>query len=49
MYEFTDRLVSVALPRVRDFKGLSQSVRRPWQLYTRLKEQLIFRKSSTIK
>ena len=23
MYEFLDRLVSVALPRVRDFKGVS--------------------------
>ncbi|MFW1012937.1 large ribosomal subunit protein uL5, partial [Vibrio parahaemolyticus] len=23
MYEFLDRLVSVALPRVRDFKGIS--------------------------
>jgi large subunit ribosomal protein L5 len=24
MYEFLDRLVSVALPRIRDFKGLSE-------------------------
>ena len=24
MYEFLDRLVSVALPRVRDFKGISE-------------------------
>jgi large subunit ribosomal protein L5 len=25
MYEFLDRLVNVALPRVRDFRGLSSS------------------------
>ncbi|MCL2056261.1 MAG: 50S ribosomal protein L5 [Oscillospiraceae bacterium] len=25
MYEFTDRLFNVALPRVRDFRGISQS------------------------
>src|SRR6184192_3415846 len=25
MYEFLDRLVSIALPRIRDFRGLSQS------------------------
>lgn len=24
MYEFLDRLVSVALPRIRDFKGVSE-------------------------
>ena len=24
MYEFLDRLISVALPRVRDFRGVSQ-------------------------
>ena len=24
MYEFLDRLVSIALPRVRDFKGISE-------------------------
>jgi large subunit ribosomal protein L5 len=24
MYEFLDRLVSIALPRIRDFRGLSQ-------------------------
>jgi large subunit ribosomal protein L5 len=24
MYEFLDRLISVSLPRVRDFKGISQ-------------------------
>ena len=36
MYEFFDRLVSLALPRVRDFKGVSpQGVRRPRQLLAR--------------
>ena len=24
MYEFLDRLVSIAIPRIRDFRGLSQ-------------------------
>ena len=33
MYEFLDRFVTVALPRIRDFRGLkSEIVRRPWQL-----------------
>ena len=34
MYEFLDRLISVALPRVRDFKGrLDQELRRPRKLH----------------
>ena len=34
MYEFLDRLINIALPRVRDFRGVSpQSVRRPGQLH----------------
>ena len=33
MYEMIDRLVSIALPRIRDFRGIApDSVRRPWQL-----------------
>jgi len=36
MYEFLDRLVNIALPRVRDFRGLkSQELRRPRQLFAR--------------
>ena len=36
MWEFLDRLVSIALPRVRDFKGVSpQGLRRPRQLHAR--------------
>ena len=36
MYEFLDRLVSVALPRIRDFRGLNPAlVRRPRQLLAR--------------
>ena len=43
MYEFTDRLVSVALPRVRDFKGISPKAFDGRGNYTLgLKEQLIF-------
>ena len=33
MYEFLDRLISVAIPRIRDFRGFSaRVVRRPRQL-----------------
>ena len=33
MYEFLDRLVTIALPRVRDFRGLNpEELRRPRQL-----------------
>ena len=36
MWEFLDRLMSIALPRVRDFKGVSpQGLRRPRQLHAR--------------
>ena len=36
MYEFLDRLVSIALPRVRDFRGVSGAlVRRPRELQPR--------------
>lgn len=43
MYEFCDRLVSVALPRVRDFKGVSVKAFDGRGNYTLgLKEQLIF-------
>ena len=43
MYEFIDRLVTVALPRVRDFRGLSdKSFDGRGNYATGLKEQLIF-------
>jgi large subunit ribosomal protein L5 len=43
MYDFLDKLVSVALPRVRDFKGLSPSSFDGRGNYTiGLKEQLVF-------
>ena len=36
MWEFYDRLVSVAIPRIRDFRGLNPNVvRRAWQLHVR--------------
>ena len=43
MYEFFDRLVSIALPRVRDFRGISEKsfdVRGNYSMG--IKEQLIF-------
>jgi large subunit ribosomal protein L5 len=43
MYEFMDRLVSVALPRVRDFRGVSPKAFDGRGNYTiGVREQLIF-------
>lgn len=43
MYEFLDRLVNVALPRVRDFNGLSpKSFDRQGNYSLGIKEQIIF-------
>lgn len=43
MYEFLDRLVSIALPRVRDFDGLSaKAFDRQGNYTVGIKEQIIF-------
>jgi len=43
MYEFLDRLLSIAIPRVRDFRGLSKKSFDGYGNYTMgVKEQLIF-------
>ena len=43
MYEFFDRLVNVALPRIRDFRGLSPDSFDGRGNYTfGLKEQIVF-------
>jgi large subunit ribosomal protein L5 len=43
MYEFLDRLINVALPRVRDFRGLSDKSFDGRGNYTMgIKEQIIF-------
>lgn len=43
MYEFLDRLINVALPRVRDFKGVSdRSFDRRGNYSLGLREQIIF-------
>ena len=43
MYEFLDKLVSIALPRVRDFRGISKNAFDGRGNYTLgIKEQLIF-------
>ena len=43
MYEFIDKLVSIALPRVRDFRGVSKNAFDGHGNYTLgVKEQLIF-------
>ncbi|MCV4655458.1 50S ribosomal protein L5, partial [Escherichia coli] len=43
MYEFLDRLISIALPRVRDFRGISAKAFDGRGNYTLgVREQLIF-------
>ena len=43
MYEFLDRLVNIALPRVRDFRGLSgKSFDGRGNYALGLKEQIVF-------
>jgi large subunit ribosomal protein L5 len=43
MYDFLDRLVNLALPRTRDFRGLSESaVDQAGNLNIGIKEQIIF-------
>ncbi len=43
MYEFVDRLITIALPRVRDFRGLSPKAFDGRGNYTLgLKEQIVF-------
>jgi large subunit ribosomal protein L5 len=43
MFDFVDKLVSVALPRVRDFRGLdSKSVDKTGNLTVGFKEHLVF-------
>jgi len=43
MYEFLDRLITVALPRVRDFRGVSgRSFDGRGNFALGLKEQLVF-------
>ena len=43
MYEFLDRLVNVALPRVRDFKGISPKSFDGYGNYSLgIKEQVVF-------
>lgn len=43
MYEFLDRLVNIALPRVRDFRGLSaKSFDKNGNFSVGIKEQIVF-------
>ena len=42
MYEFLDRLVNVALPRIRDFRGVSAKLSGRGDYNLGLKEQFIF-------
>jgi large subunit ribosomal protein L5 len=42
MYEFLDRLVNVALPRVRDFRGVKPSFDGRGNFAMGLKEHIVF-------
>ena len=43
MYEFFDRLVSITIPRIRDFRGLSRKAFDGFGNYTLgIKEQIVF-------
>ena len=42
MYEFADKLFNIALPRVRDFRGVSQNSFDGRETILGVKEQLIF-------
>ena len=43
MYEFIDRLVNIALPRIKDFRGLSENGFDKFGNYTfGIKEQIVF-------
>ena len=42
MYEFLERLIAVSLPRIRDFKGISENFDGRGNYTLGLKEQLIF-------
>ncbi len=42
MYEFLDRLISVALPRIRDFKGISSKLDGRGNYTLGITEQIIF-------
>ena len=50
MYEFLDRLVTVALPRIRDFRGLNpKSFDGRGNYRLGIKEHLVFPRSTTIR
>ena len=43
MYEFIDRLINIALPRIKDFRGLSQKGFDEFGNYTfGIKEHIVF-------
>lgn len=50
MYEFLDRLISIAIPRIRDFRGFSSKSFDGRGNYSMgLKEQIVFLKSISIR
>ena len=42
MYEFLDRLIAIALPRIRDFKGIAEKFDGRGNYTLGIKEQIIF-------
>lgn len=45
MYEFLERLIAVALPRIRDFKGINEKFDGQGNYTLGITEQIIFRRS----
>ena len=42
MYEFLERLICIALPRIRDFKGINEKLDGRGNYTLGIKEQIIF-------
>ncbi len=47
MYEFLERLIAVALPRIRDFKGINEKFDGQGNYTLGITEQIIFRRSTS--
>ena len=48
MYEFLDRLINIALPNVRDFRGVSPKLDRRGNYNLGIKEWSVFREAETV-
>ena len=50
MYEFIDRLINIALPRIKDFRGLSsRGIDNSYNYSFGIKEHIVFQRLILIK